>query len=45
MVEDRGVVFAKHRGLGFLFKTELTGVSDIESFRTGVARIVLASVR
>jgi hypothetical protein len=41
MLERQAAVFARHRGLGLLLKRDLADVSDIASFRTGVARVVL----
>jgi hypothetical protein len=43
VLERQAAVFARHRGLGLLLKRGLADVSDIASFRTGVARVVLAS--
>ena len=46
MLERQAAVFARHRGLGLLLKRDLADVSDIASFRTGVAaRSMLASER
>jgi len=43
ILQQRAVVFARHRGLGLLLKRDLTDVGDVESFRARAARIVLAS--
>jgi len=43
ILQQRAVVFARHRGLGLLLKRDLTDIGDVESFRARAARIVLAS--
>jgi hypothetical protein len=43
IIEQRAVVFARHRGLGLLLKRTLEEVRDIDSFHARVGRIVLAS--
>jgi len=43
LLERKGRVFARHRGLGLLLKHELADVSDVADFRSRVARVVLAS--
>jgi hypothetical protein len=43
ILEQRAMVFARHRGLGFLLKRDLADIGDVESFRARATRIVLAS--
>jgi hypothetical protein len=43
IVENRAVVFARHRGLGLLLKRDLAEVNDLKRFDVRVARIALAS--
>jgi hypothetical protein len=43
ILEQRAVVFARHRGLGLLLKRDLADIGDVESFRARAPRIVLAS--
>src|SRR5215467_2339231 len=43
ILQQRAVVFARHRGLGLLLKRDLTDIGDVESFRARAARIALAS--
>jgi hypothetical protein len=43
ILEQRAMVFARHRGLGLLLKRDLADIGDVETFRARAARIVLAS--
>jgi len=43
ILEQRAVVFARHRGLGLLLKRDLADIGDVESFHGRAGRIVLAS--
>ena len=43
LVEDRAVVFARHRGLGLLLRRELADVENVAALQAHAGRLILAS--
>jgi hypothetical protein len=43
IVEDRAILFARHRGLGLLLRRDVANVSDIAGFVARVPKVVMAS--
>lgn len=43
LVQKKARIFARHRGLGLLVRHDLTDVTDLDSFRQRVQRLVIAT--